>query len=1262
MRAIGFYFLVSLVALAAGKTLFAQDILLSDFEESNYVWLPGGTWTVTGTAFGTGPAHGALSGQGVVTGYLGGGFANSYNGGDGGTGTLLSPTFTIQRNYIKFLIGGGSYRGEGGYGGETRIDLLVNGQVVQHAAGPGEWENLDWEQWDVSNLLGQTAQIRIVDTATAAWGHVNVDQIVESDASLTTGVIVPTNQFINFPVKLNNPYHVVALLVNGLAVQEFNIALGTASNYDFYAFLDLSAYQNTQMVVRVDSTNGVQLSDFIQSNAPVTSTPFYQETLRPIYHYSARRGFVNDPNGLVYYNGQYHLCYQHNPYDVVVGNQNWGNAVSTDLVHWQELPEAIYGDALGQAWSGSSVVDWNNSAGFGSNAIVSFYTSAGGHSNNNLMSQGQLFGQSMAYSLDQGQTWTKYTNNPVVPNVEGDNRDPKVIWYAPGNKWVMVFWLQNNDFGFFSSTDLKHWTQTSTFTFPNVIEVPELFQLPLDGNANNQPWIFYAGAGNYYVGTFDGNAFTAQNGPFLIRGGNSFAAGQTFNNIPASDGRRILIANGTQNYPNMPFQCAMDFPVELTLNTVSGIPQMFVNPARELSGLFTSTNTWSVQTLASGVNVMSGTTGEAFDLDATFQPGTATSITFTLRGNTVTYNCGAQTVTCAGTTQSLAPSNGMVRLQMLVDRGIIEIYGNSGLLYMPMTVTATSGAQAVSLVATGSGATLNSMVMHNLGSAWNYTNSPTTNPPAITAQPTSITNFPGSTAAFTVTATGASLLAYLWYFNSQPLNTAVNIASVNNSTLTISPSYLTNAGTYDVVIANSFGSVTSSPVTLSYLAPVITAQPVSVTNYPGFPVSFSVTASGAMGYLWYFNGQPLNPAVNIASVTNSNLIISPAYPANTGNYFVIITNASGSVTSSVVALTLSAPYQVAYWRMESKITAPNNAGTPTFAGVADADTNSGQGIFTTGTLPPAIDDLIMFNGLSGNPVSLSTNVAPASMFVNGHGSGNYSYNAEAITNVDGALFFPQDQYGDEMDFTGPFSIEMFFKTDGDQNGAGLMQLISQGTDTGQIFRYGINVNELAPGGIRFKLANSSLAQTNVVDLSGANYADGQWHYLLAVCDTLGGSNGQMRLTIANQDGSQASATNNLPAGFLPLPTGNDGNAFVGRYNYPDAADGGLPRTFLGFIDEVQVTAGVVPDTWRIGKVPSIDNYPQINGVSAGINGVSFQWTGAAANNFLVQWVPQLGAVWATIATQPSANSVASFVDTNASRLTNMAGFYRILSQ
>jgi len=708
--------------LVIGRPLWAQDILLSDFEESNYRWLPGGVWTAAGTSFGAGPAQGTLPNQQTVDGYFGKGLVNSYLVLDSATGTLTSPFFTIQRKFIKFLIGGGSYRGEGGYGGETRMDLLVGGRVVRHAAGPGAWEHLDWEQWEVGEFAGRSAQIQVIDTATNSWGHINVDQIIQSDDALTNGVITPINRYLNFPVKSSNPAHTVALLVNGVAVQEFNIHLGTGSDHDFYAFLDVSAYQGATMVARVDSTNATsgQSADFIQSASPVTATPFYQETLRPIYHFTARRGFLNDPNGLVYDKGEYHLSFQHNPYDLVVGNQNWGNAVSPDLVHWLELPEAIYGDALGQAWSGSSVIDVNNTAGFGAQALVSFYTSAGGHDNNNLMSQGQRFTQSLAYSLDFGRTFTKYTNNPVVYNVAGDNRDPKVIWYAPGHKWVMVFWLQNNDYGFFSSTDLKHWTQTSTFAFPNVIEVPELFQLPLDGNTNESRWIFYAGAGHYYVGNFDGNAFSAEYGPYCIRGGNSFAAGQTFNDMPVADGRRILMANATGNFPDMPFNAAMDFPVELTLRTTGNTPLIYVNPVREISLLRMSTNSWRSGPMLPGSNILAGATGEACELDARFQPGTATQIAIDLCGTPLIYDNIGRQITCEGITQPLAPINGLVHLRMLADRGMVEIYGNDGLVYMPMSVPPVAGSQPISAVASGSGANVVSLSLFRLGSAWGF--------------------------------------------------------------------------------------------------------------------------------------------------------------------------------------------------------------------------------------------------------------------------------------------------------------------------------------------------------------------------------------------------------------------------------------------------------------------------------------------------------------------------------------------------------------
>jgi fructan beta-fructosidase len=1156
------YFFLLVFLAAAFRPAFGQDILLSDFEETNYAWLPGGTWNITGNCFGSGPAQGTLPNQQTVSGYLGNGLVNTYLNGDGSTGTLTSPPFTIQRNYIKFLIGGGNWRGH------TCINLLVGGQVVASSVGMGDRETLDWLQWNVSAYSNQLAQLQIVDSSTSSWGHVNVDQITETDTSLP-GIITVTNTYLNIPIQTGATKHLVEVIQNGLVVREMNVELATTAT-NFWAFMDLTPFQGQQLIVRVDSqlaTSSQLATYFIQTNTIITSTPIYQESLRPLYHFTARRGWNNDANGMVYFNGQYHLCYQHNPYGWAWDNMHWGNAISPDLVHWTELPEALYPDYLGTEFSGSAVVDADDSAGFGTNALVAIFCSAGGQ---NRMSSGQPFTQSIAYSLNQGQTWSKYQNNPVIPNIVGQNRDPKVFWYAPGNKWVMALYLNNNDFGLFSSTNLMNWTQTSTFTLTNGAECPELFPLPLDNNPNNLQWIFWAGGGVYSVGQFDGNTFTQQYGTFYLSQGNDFYAAQTFNNIPAADGRRILMAwANTGSYPNMPFNGGMTFPIQLTLVTTAGTPKMYANPVNELSLLRVSTNAWPAQPLGNGTNVMAGVIGEAGELDVQFQPGTATSVTFSLRGTIVTYNCQNQQIVCQGISNPLSPVNGVVTLQMLVDRGSLEIFGNNGLLYMPVSVTPVAGALPISCVASGSGARLLSLNFYNLGSAW--FNSSTLPVPTINTAPAGGTVSLGGPASLSVTATGISPLDYQWYVNGQA------IAGGTNSTLNV------------------------------------------------FPVS------------------------------SSNLV-----------YDVVVSNAGGSVTSSVAPLTVLGPYPIAYWRMEAQISAPNNAGNPTYVGVADSDTNTGEGTYTTGSLPAAIDDLVTVNGLTGGPVVLSGNTAEVSMFVNGHSAGGYSYNAGAISNVDGCLFFPQDQYGDELDFTGPFTIELFFRTEGNQSGAGTMELFCQGTDgsgfAGAMFRYGIDVNEAGPGAVRFAVANRALGQTNVVDLTGGNYADGRWHYLQAVCDTLSGSAGQMRLTIVNADGTEAEGTNNLPAGFLPLPAGDEGNAFVGRYNYPDAADGGQPRTFLGEIDEVQLVAGVEPDVWRVGKIPTIDNHPQINTVLAGTNGVALQWTGAAVNQFVVQWVSQLGNTWQTIATIPSTSALSSFLDTNASRINEPTGFYRVLSQ
>jgi fructan beta-fructosidase len=249
-----------------------------------------------------------------------------------------------------------------------------------------------------------------------------------------------------------------------------------------------------------------------------TDAPTFAEPYRPQFHYTPAKNWMNDPNGLVYYMGEYHLFYQHNPDGNSWGNMSWGHAVSTDLVHWKELPLAIPHDENEMVFSGSAVIDYENTTGFGSRAnpaMVAVYTSA--------RKNGPGQDQSLAYSLDRGRTWTKYDGNPVLDIDNNEFRDPKVQWYAPTQSWLMtIVKATERKVAFYSSKDLKSWTHLSDFgpqgAVGGVWECPDLFPLPVDGKSKEQKWVLlvslnpghlYGGSGTqYFVGEFDGTTFT----------------------------------------------------------------------------------------------------------------------------------------------------------------------------------------------------------------------------------------------------------------------------------------------------------------------------------------------------------------------------------------------------------------------------------------------------------------------------------------------------------------------------------------------------------------------------------------------------------------------------------------------------------------------------------------------------------------------------------------------------------------------------------
>ena len=656
-----------------------------------------------------------------VTGFEGKGLVSSYYEGDDSTGTLTSPMFEIKRKYINFLIGGGKHPGQ------ACINLLVDGKVARTATGPnnrpGGSEELSWSGWDVSKLIVRKAQIQIVDNRTGGWGHINVDHIIQSNNKvevITEKVceLLLRKKYLNFPVKNGAKKRLIHLIVDGKVTREFDIELAP-NEPDFWVFLEIGAFKGKKATLRIDKYDPARTKGFdsvYQADTYIGEENVYREKLRPQLHFTSRRGWNNDSNGMVYYDGEYHLFYQHNPFGWNWGNMTWGHAVSTDMIHWTELGDAIHPDRLGTIFSGSAVVDVNNTAGFQTGdekVIVCIYTSAGG---TNPMSKDQPFTQSIAYSNDRGRTFTVYEGNPILGHINGGNRDPKVIWHTPTAQWVMALYLDDRDMAFFTSKDLKSWEFQSKIKCFH--ECPELFALPVDGDRNNGKWILYGGSGEYLIGNFDGTHFVSEEGPIPFHHGNCFYASQTFSDIPKTDGRRIQIAWGRVKMTDMPFNQMMLFPVTLTLRTTEEGPRMFAQPVREIEKLQKNIRQWKNKTLKPGDNLLSGLSGELIHIRAELRVDEARETGFVIRDIPVVYNVQKQELSCQGKTASLKPVDGGIRLELLADRTSIEIFGNDGRVYMPIGVILADNSKSLEIFTKGGNTEIKSLEICELNSAW----------------------------------------------------------------------------------------------------------------------------------------------------------------------------------------------------------------------------------------------------------------------------------------------------------------------------------------------------------------------------------------------------------------------------------------------------------------------------------------------------------------------------------------------------------------
>ncbi len=470
---------------------------------------------------------------------------------------------------------------------------------------------------------------------------------------------------------------------------------------------------------------------------------------RPQYHFSPPANWMNDPNGLVYYQGEYHLFYQYHPGSSVWGPMHWGHAVSTDLVNWQHLPIALYPDEKGTIFSGCALIDWENTAGFGKEAMVAVFT-------HDRADHSQC--QSLAFSNDRGRTWTKYAGNPVLQSPEGlrDFRDPKVFWYSEsgGGHWVMAL-AALNAIRFYISHDLIHWTPSGMFgeTYgcqAGVWETPDLFQLPVDNEPVSR-WVLTVGVGNggpggksgmqYFVGHFDGKTFTSEydeNTTLWMDFGADYYAAQSWSDEP--HGRRLMIGwHSNWQYarvvPTTTWRGVCSLPRELSLKrTESGI-RLVQQPTVGIFAQRTEYIHLQDIVLAPGENRIEGMHGDVCEIRAEFklnQRSTCFGVRVRVGESEETrigYDVAQQKLfvdrTRAGQSSfdpgfavvhsaHLVPENGAVHLHIFVDCSSLEVFGNNGQVVVADMIFPDALSQGIVLFSVGGETVLKNLEFYKM--------------------------------------------------------------------------------------------------------------------------------------------------------------------------------------------------------------------------------------------------------------------------------------------------------------------------------------------------------------------------------------------------------------------------------------------------------------------------------------------------------------------------------------------------------------------
>lgn len=539
----------------------------------------------------------------------------------------------------------------------------------------------------------------------------NVRHLVSEQSIVSLDV---KENYMLLPVQDDAPEGKICIVRNNVQEGTFMNVRLARERVDSYVPFVLSAYKGQHISIDIQGVpeNALCWKELKMSDSFDMTN---KEKFRPVYHHTPAYGWMNDPNGMFYKDGVYHLYFQYNPYGSVWANMHWGHSTSTDLMHWNFEGSAIVPDAWGAIFSGSCVVDHNNTAGFGKDAVIAFYTSA------KASPWGDVQSQSMAYSLDNGKTFVKYEGNPILTSSEKDFRDPKVFWYAPGKHWVMMLAVGQH-MEIYSSVNLKEWKKESEFgamqgAHGGVWECPDLVEIPVEGTREKK-WVlicnlnpggpFGGSAAQYFVGSFDGKKFVNESPTqtkWMDWGKDNYAT-VTWNNAP--DGRCIALGwmsnwQYANNVPTRQYRSANTLARDLTLYRegqelyLKSTPSVEVKKAR---GKKVSIPSFRVSEKHEIVNLFEDNQG-AYEVEILIQNAGASKIAFCLlndKGEKVSmyYDLNRKQFVMdrseSGTVDfskdfpavTVAPANvdKELTLRLFVDRSSIEAFGEDGKFVM----------------------------------------------------------------------------------------------------------------------------------------------------------------------------------------------------------------------------------------------------------------------------------------------------------------------------------------------------------------------------------------------------------------------------------------------------------------------------------------------------------------------------------------------------------------------------------------------------